>query len=138
MRKDQRWRYEYLKSVDPVTKKVQHRVRGRDVRILNRLELAKELPHFIHAELVGIGQRFLFYDDFIKGRTDPLVTPDSRARTQLCVTADFFQSHGDLLLLRNLWARVSSYIDFQAALCDFDWSAERFSVSIILVNRHPK
>ena len=83
LRKDQRWRYEYLKSVDPVTGKVQHRVRGRDGRILNRLALAKEMPRFIHAELVDIGERFPFYDDFIKGRTDPLVTPDSRARTQL-------------------------------------------------------
>ena len=132
--KDQRWHYEHLKSVDLVTKKVQHRVRGRDGRILNRLELAKEMPHFIHAELVDIGERFPFYDDFIKGRADPLVTPDSRARTHLCVTADFLQSHGDLHLLRKLWARVSSYTDFQAALCDFDWSAEQFSVGIILAN----
>ena len=29
-KRDQRWRYEHLKSVDPVTDKVQHRVRVRD------------------------------------------------------------------------------------------------------------
>ena len=48
LRKDQRWRYEFLKSVDPVTKKVQHRVRGRDGRILNRLELAS-----LHTRRIG-------------------------------------------------------------------------------------
>ena len=30
LRRDQRWRYEHLKSVSPVTGKVQHRVRGRN------------------------------------------------------------------------------------------------------------
>ena len=38
LRKDQHWRYEYLKSVDLVTKRVQHRVRGRDGRMLIELE----------------------------------------------------------------------------------------------------
>ena len=63
LRKDQRWRYEHLKNVHPVTGKVQHRVRGRNGRVLTKIELAKELPHFIHAELVDIGERFPFYDD---------------------------------------------------------------------------
>ena len=131
LRKDQRWRYEYLKSVDLVTKRVQHRVRGRDGRILNKLELAKELSHFIDSELVGIGERVPFYEDFLRGRAEPLVTPVSRAKTQLCVTADYLQSNGDLQLLRNVWAKVSSYTDFRAELCDFDWSEERFTVRII-------
>ena len=49
LRKDQRWRYEHLRSVHPVTGKVQHRVRGRNGRVLTKIELAKELPLFIHA-----------------------------------------------------------------------------------------
>ena len=132
LRKDQRWRYEYLKSVDLATKRVQHRVRGRDGRMLNKLELAEELSHFIHSKMVDIGERFPFYEDFLKGRAEPLVTPDSRAKTQLYVTADYLQSNGDLQLLRNVLARVSSYTNFRAELCDdFDWSAERLTVSFI-------
>ena len=95
LRKDQRWRYEHLKSVHPVTGKVQHRVRGRNGRVLTKIELAKELPHFIHAELVDIGERFPFYDDFVKGTATTLVTPASRAKTQIHLVADFVQHQGD-------------------------------------------
>ena len=83
LRRDQRWRYEHLRSVDPVSGTIQHRVRGRNGKILSKIELARELPKFIHKELIDIGERFPFYDDFIRGRTAPLVTPESRARTQL-------------------------------------------------------
>ena len=43
LRRDQLWRYEHLRSVDPVTGKVQHRVRGRNGKLLTKIELAKEL-----------------------------------------------------------------------------------------------
>ena len=131
LRRDQRWRYEYLKSTDPVTLKTQHRVRGRNGKILTKLELAKELPKFIHAELVDIGERFPFYEDFVRGRTTPLITPESRALTQLCIVAEFIQHHGDISILRSMWAKISSFTDHQAALCDFDLREERMTVSII-------
>ena len=131
LRKDQRWRYEYLKSVDPVTKQVQHRVRGRNGRLLNKIELARELPRFIHSELVDIGERFPFYDDFIQGRTTAIVTPESRSRTQLGIVIDFLKDQGDFAMLRNLWARLSSFTDYQATLCDFDWGEERMTVSFL-------
>ena len=67
LRRDQRWRYEHLRSIDTISGKVQHRVRGRNGKVLTKIELAKELPKFIHAELVDIRERFPFYDDFIKG-----------------------------------------------------------------------
>ena len=121
LRKDQKWRYTHLKSVDPVSNKPQHRVRGRNGKLLRRSELAKELPKFIHAELVDIGERFPFYEEFIKGRTTPMITPESRAKTQLCIVADFIRTQGDLSLLRNLWSRISSFTDHQASFCDFDW-----------------
>ena len=115
LRRDQRWRYEHLKSTDPVTPKTQHRVRGRNGKILTKLEMAKELPKFIHAELVDIGERFPFYEDFVRGRTTPLVAPESRARTQLCIVAEFIQHHGDISILRSMWAKISSFTDHQAA-----------------------
>ena len=131
LRRDQRWRYEHLKSTDPITLKTHHRVRGRNGKILSKIELAKELPKFIHMELVDIGERFPFYEDFVRGRTAPLATPESRARTQLVLVADFIQSHGDITVLRNMWAKISSVTDHQASLCDFDWGEERMTVSII-------
>ena len=130
LRRDQRWRYEHLRSLDPVTGKVQHRVRGRNGKLLTKIELAKELPKFIHVELVDLDERLPFYDDFVRDRTTPHITPESRARTQLNIVSDFLQTQGDLCKLRNLCARISSFTDHQAALCDFDWGEERLSVSI--------
>ena len=135
LRRDQRWRYEHLRSVDPISGKVQHRVRGRIGKVLTKIELAKELPKFIHAELVDIGERFPFYDDFLKGSSTALVTPDSRAKTQICIISDYIQTHGDLSLLRNLWARIGSFTNYQATLCDFDWGEERLTVSILRISR---
>ena len=129
LRRDQRWRYEHLRSVDPVSGTIQHRVRGRNGKIMSKIELAKELTKFIHSELVDIGERFPFYDDFIRGRSAPLLTPESRARTQLCLIGEYIPSHGDLSVLRNMWAKISSFTDYQAALCDFDWGEERVTVS---------
>ena len=94
------------------------------------MELAKELPKFKNVELVDIGERFPFYEDFVRGRTTPLLTPESRARTQLSMVADFIQSHGDIAILRSMWAKISSFTDHQASLCDFDWGEDRMTVSI--------
>ena len=81
LQKDPRWRYEHLKSVDPFTGKVQHRVCSRNSKIVTKIELAKELTKFIHVELIDIGERFPFYKDFIKGSTTALVTPSSAPAT---------------------------------------------------------
>ena len=89
LRRDQRWRYEHLRSVDPVSGKVQHRVRGANGKILTKIELANQLPKFIKAELVDIGERFPFYEDFIRGTTTALVTQEARVKTQLCLVGDF-------------------------------------------------
>ena len=132
LRRDQRWRYEHLKSVDPVSGKVRHRVRGRNGKVLTAIELAKELPKFIHTDLVDVGERFPFYDDFMQGRPTAMVTPESRAKLQLSIVGDFLQSQGDFSLLKNLWSRVSSLTDYQVSLCDFDWSEERITVSPFL------
>ena len=131
LRRDQKWRYEHLKSVHPVTGKVQHRVRGRNGKVLSKIELAKELPKFIHAELVDIGERFPFYDDFVKSTSATLVTQESRAKTQIHLIADFVQHQGDLGMLRKLWSQVGSLTNYQTSYCDFDWGEDRVSVSPI-------
>ena len=132
LRRDQRWRYEHLKSVDPVSGKVRHRVRGRNGKVLTAIELAKELPKFIHTDLVDVGERFPFYDDFMQGRPTAMVTPETRAKLQLSIVVDFLQSQGDFSLLKNLWSRISSHTDYQASLCDFDRSEERVTISPFL------
>ena len=65
LRRDQRWRYEHLRTPDSVTGKIQHRVRGRNVKILNKSELAHELPKFIHTELIDVRERHPFYEDYL-------------------------------------------------------------------------
>ena len=86
--------YEHLKSVDLVSGRVQHPASGRGCKgkVLTNIELAKELPKFFHVELVGSGERFPSYDDFVLGRVTALVTPESRARTQLSNVGDFLQT----------------------------------------------
>ena len=128
LRRDQRWRYEHLKSVHPVTGKVQHRVRERNGKILTKIELAKKLPKFKNAELVDIGERFPFYDDFVKGTFSTLVTPESRAKTQIHLIGDFVQHQGKLGVLRKLWSQVGSLTNYQSSYCDFDCGEDRVSV----------
>ena len=112
--------------IHPITGKTQHRVCGRDGKLLNKLQLANELPKFIHAELVDIP----FYDDSMQGHNTALITPEARAKTQVSMVADFIKDQSNLSLLRSLWARVSSFTNYQATLCDFDWGEERLSVSL--------
>ena len=132
LRRDQRWRYEHLKSVHSVSGKVQHRVRGRNGKILSEIELAKEMRHFMHVELVDIGERFPFHDDFIKGTSTTLVTPESRAKTQIHLIGNFVQQLGDIGMLRKLWSQIGSLTNYQISYCDFDWGEERISVSSLL------
>ena len=135
LRRDQHWRHEHLRSKDPVTGKIEHRVRGGNGKLLSKVELAMDLTKFIHVELVNIGERFPFYEDFIKGSTTALVTPDARTKTQLCLVGNFIKTQGDLMVLRNLWSRMGSFTNHQATFNDFDWGEERLSVSTVFFNR---
>ena len=67
LRKDQRWRYEHLYKVDPVTKTKVHQVRGRNGKLLSPYQLELELLYFKDASLVEIGQKLPFYDEFMAG-----------------------------------------------------------------------
>ena len=134
LRRDQRWRYEQLRSTDPVTVKVQHRVRGGNGKLLSKVELAKKLTKFIKVELVDIGEGFPFYEDFVKGSTTALVTPEARTKTQLCLVGDFIRTQGNLMDLRNLWSRMGSFTNHQATFNDSDWGEQRLSVSTVHFN----
>ena len=132
LRRDQRWRFEHLKTVDDVSGKVQHRVRGRDGKILNKSDLAQELPRFIHTELVDVGERHPFYEDYLKGHSSAPVTPQSRLQAQICLLGHFVQDSGNIAILRRLWARAGSYTGFQSVFQDFDWSEDHIMVSSLV------
>ena len=67
LRKDQRWRFEYLAKTNEITGVTSHEVRGRDGHVLTPLELEREKPLFIDAPLVDIGDKYPFFDDYMAG-----------------------------------------------------------------------
>ena len=79
LRKDQSWRYEFLYTVDPITKTKIHQVRGKDGKILTPYQLEMELLLFKHAELVEIGQKPPFYDEYMSGVDYMASSSDNRA-----------------------------------------------------------
>ena len=129
LRKDQRWRYEYLYRIDPVTKTKIHQVRGKDGKLLSPYELEFELPHFINAPLVEIGQKLPFYDEYMAGTDYMSSSSDNRARIQLSVLAKFLPTHGDLEVLKAFWSDVGVIVNHQSLFTDFNWGKERISVS---------
>ena len=129
LRKDQRWRYEYLYRIDPVTKAKIHQVRGKDGKLLSPYELEFELPHFISAPLVEIGQKLPFYDEYMAGTDYMSSSSDNRARIQLSVLAKFLPTHGDLEVLKAFWSDVGVIVNHQSLFTDFNRSKERISVS---------
>ena len=61
-----------------------------------------------------------------------LVTPDSRAKTQIHLIRYFVQQLGDIGVLRKLWSQIGSLTNYQISYGDFDWGEERISVSSLL------
>ena len=132
LRKDQRWRYEHLKIEDPLNKRLQYQVRGRDGKVLSNYQLQLELPHFIESELVDIGTKLPFYDDAMAGRDYMTSSPQNRARIQISVLGHFLPLSGDIQVLRALWQQIGTAVNHQAIFSDIDWGTARLSVSNLL------
>ena len=130
-RKDQRWRYEHLTTVHPITKAVRHHVLGRDAKELTETELLRELPFFENEELVDIGPKMPFYDDFMLGIARSQSTLELRATYQLSVFARFITRCGDLGFLKNFWSEVGTILNHQTTFQEFDWSTTATYVSTI-------
>ena len=129
VRKDQRWRYEYLSVTDTITGIVKLRVRGKDGKLLTPYELELELPNFIDAVLVDIGDRMPFYEDYMAGQRDVTTTPDNKVRIQICVLGSFLPVFGDISIFRGLWSNLGSVMGHEASFLGFNWGKERLSVS---------
>ena len=102
LRKDQRWAYEYLSVKDSVTGNVKHRVRGEDGKLLTAYQLELELPKFIDAPLIDLGERMPFYEDHMAGQQHCVTTPN-KVRAKICVLGYFLPVFGNISVLRRLW-----------------------------------
>ena len=129
LRKDQRWRYEYLSVIDTVTGVVKHRVRGEDGELLTPYQLELELPEFIDTILVDIGDKEPFYEDYIAGQRNVVTSPDNRVRVQICVLGSFLPVFGDLSVFRGLWRNLGIVMGQEASYLGFKWGKEQLSVS---------
>ena len=129
LRKDQRWRYEHLGVVDPVTQVVHHHVRGRYGKLLSPLELESELPKFIDVELVDIGVKLPFYDEFMAGHAHMASSSENRVRVQISILGHALPTFGNLGTLRELWKDIGVVVNHQSLFTDFNWGKERLSVS---------
>ena len=128
LRKDQRWRYEYLTIEDPLTKQLRYQVRGRDGKVLSNYQLQLELPHFIESKLVDIGEKLPFYDDAMAGSDYMASSPQNRARIQISILGHFLLLSGDIQVLRVLRQQIDTVVNHQAIFSDIDWSTARLSV----------
>ena len=131
LRKDQKWRYENLVDVDPITKVSTPLVRDKFGNLLKGSALQAELPHFIDEELVDIGPKFPFYEDFIMGLNPSQTSVESKASLQLSVFGHFLRGSGNLSFLRSFWHCVGTLVNHQSAFSDIDWSLDSLSVSFI-------
>ena len=129
LRKDQRWRHEYLYKIDTVSKARIPEVRGKDGKLLTPYQLAFELPKFKDDELVDIGEKLLFYKEFISGADYMSSSSGNRARVQTSEVGRFLPCYGDIDLLRNYWQDVGLVVNHQSLFTAFNWTTERLTVS---------
>ena len=106
-----------------------HQVHGKDGKLLTPYQLEMELPKFIKAELVEMGQKLPFCDEYMAGADYMSSSSDIRAMVQLSILAEFLPSNGGLKLLKSFWKDVGIDVNHQALFTDFNWGRERLSVN---------
>ena len=111
---------------------VQHQVRGKDGKVLTSYQLELELPHFIGAELVDIGEKLPFYYEFMAGAQQMASSSDNRARVQISILGHYLPTFGDIRAFRRLWKGIGVVVNHQALFTDFNWGKERLSVGNLL------
>ena len=120
LRKDQRWRYEHLSTEYPITKQVKHYVRGKDGRLLTPFELQLELPKFIGVELIDIGEKLPFYDEYLQGTDYMASSSENRVRVQISVLGNYLRSYGDISTLREFWRDIGVVVNHQSLFTDLN------------------
>ena len=130
VRKDQRWRYEYLYKVDQVTKSKIHQVRGKDGNLLNVYQLELEHSKYIKAELLEIGQKLPFYDEYKSGMDYMSSSSDNRSRVQLSVLRKFLPIYGNLEFQKTIWSDVGVIVNTKLCL-PTSTGGKRLTVSML-------
>ena len=130
-RKDQRWRFEYLKKKDRVTGREVHEVRGKNGQVLTPSELEKEKPIFMKAPSVETGCSYPFCDDYMAGLGSVASQEEIRLCVPISMVALFDPRCGDLHVLESLWSQIGTVTNHQALFSPYDWGSSTLSVSII-------
>ena len=104
--------------IDPVTRTKVHQVRGRDGKLLTPYQLELELPFFKNAQLVEIGHKLPFYNEYMEGQDYMSSTSNNRARMQLSVLTKFLPLNGDLEILKSIWSDVCVIVNHQALVTE--------------------
>ena len=97
--------------------------------MLSPLELEAELPKFIDVELVDIGVKLPFYDEFMAGHDHMASSSENRVRVQISILGHALPTFGNLGTLRELWKDIGVVANHQSLFTDFNWGKERLSVS---------
>ena len=92
LRKNQRWRYEQLATEYSVTKTIRHHVRSSDGKILSPYDLEMEYRKFNDTELVDIGKKLQFYEEYMAGNDHMTSSSHNRVRVQTSILGDFLPS----------------------------------------------
>ena len=117
---------------------MKHDVRGREGQLLTPHELDMELPKFIDVQLVDIGEKMHFYEEYIQGTDFMRSSSDNIVKVQMSVLGDYLRSYGDITSLRNFCRDFGVVDNHQSLFSDFDRSKERLSVSIIFQSLRPQ
>ena len=104
-------------------------VRGKDGKLLTPYQLALELLKFKDAELVDIGEKLPFYEEFMSGVDHMSSSSENRASVQISVLGRFLPHYGDIDVLRAFWRDVGVVVSHQSLFTDFNWTKERLTVS---------
>ena len=130
-RKDQRWRFEHLRTKDKVTGQVVHEVRGKNGQVLTPLELEREKQYFMAAPLIETGCSYPFYEDYMAGLGSLGTQAEVRLCVQISIVALFSPRCGDLNVLETLWSQIGTVTNHQTLFSPYDWGSSTLSVSIV-------
>ena len=131
IRKDQRWRFEYLKKKDKITGCEIHEVRGKMGQVLTPWELEKEKPFFMKAPLVETGCSYPFYEDYMAGLGSIAGQEEIRLCVLISMVALFAPHCGDLHVLESLWSQIGTVTNYQSLFSPYDWGYATLTVDVI-------
>ena len=121
LRRDQRWRYEHLKTINPVSGKVEYEVK---YEVRDKYGRIRDPYQFIDAPLVELGPKFPFNDEIANKDAEPVVDVEHDTHSQLTLIATFLVRFGDFSSLQHLSTRIGLSAERQDQLTTIDRSRQ--------------